>query len=57
MIEELNRGHVKYFGSEQNYLDFLNNKNRSSAVREIAPEKREEFNKIKEEYLKILNKE
>ena len=27
MIEELNRGHVKYFGSEQNYLDFLNNKN------------------------------
>ncbi len=39
------------------YLDFLNNKNRSSAVREIPAEKREEFNKIKEEYLKILNKE
>ena len=39
------------------YIDFLNNKNRSSAVREIPAEKREEFNKIKEEYLKILNKE
>ena len=39
------------------YLDFLNNKNRSSAAREISSEKREEFNKIKEEYLKILNKE
>ena len=32
------------------YLDFLNNKNRSSAVREIDSTKREEF-------LKILNKE
>lgn len=39
------------------YLDFLNNKNRSSAAREIDPKKLEEFNKIKEEYLKILNKE
>lgn len=39
------------------YLDFLNNKNRSSALREIEPTKREEFNKIKEEYFKILNKE
>ncbi|MBQ4493023.1 MAG: M23 family metallopeptidase [Elusimicrobiaceae bacterium] len=39
------------------YLDFLNNKNRSSAVREIAPTQREEFNKIKDEYFKILNKE
>lgn len=39
------------------YLDFLNNKNRSSAVREIDATKREEFNKIKEEYLKILDKE
>ena len=39
------------------YLDFLNNKNRSSAAREIDSTKREEFNKIKEEYLKILNKE
>ena len=39
------------------YLDFLNNKNRSSAAREIDPKKLDEFNKIKEEYLKILNKE
>jgi hypothetical protein len=39
------------------YMDFLNNKNRSSAVREIPDTKREEFNKIKEEYLKILDKE
>ena len=39
------------------YLDFLNNKNRSSAAREIDSAKREEFNKIKEEYFKILNKE
>ena len=39
------------------YLDFLNNKNRSSATREIEPQKREEFNKIKEEYFNILNKE
>ena len=39
------------------YLDFLNNKNRSSAAREIDSTKREEFNKIKEEYFKILNKE
>ena len=39
------------------YLDFLNNKNRSSATREIESAKREEFNKIKDEYLKILNKE
>ena len=39
------------------YMDFLNNKNRSSAVREIEPTKREEFNKIRDEYLKILNKE
>ena len=39
------------------YMDFLNNKNRSSAVREIDSTKREEFNKIRDEYLKILNKE
>lgn len=39
------------------YMDFLNNKNRSSAVREIDPTKLEEFNKIRDEYLKILNKE
>lgn len=37
------------------YMDFLNNKNRSSAVREIPKNKREEFNKIREEYIKILN--
>ena len=39
------------------YMDFLNNTNRSSAVREIDSTKREEFNKIRDEYLKILNKE
>ncbi|MDR0735118.1 MAG: M23 family metallopeptidase [Elusimicrobiota bacterium] len=38
----------------EKYLDFLNNKNRSSAQREIMPEKREEFNKIKDEYLERL---
>jgi murein DD-endopeptidase MepM/ murein hydrolase activator NlpD len=36
------------------YFDFLNNKNRSSASRQISPEKRAEFNKIKEEYINIL---
>ncbi len=36
------------------YMDFLVNKNRSSASREIPPSKREEFNKIKDEYIKIL---
>lgn len=37
------------------YMDFLNNKNRSSAAREIPAAKRAEFNKIKDEYIKILN--
>jgi hypothetical protein len=36
------------------YFDFLKTKNRSSAVREIPANKRAEFNKIKEEYLKQL---
>lgn len=36
------------------YLDFLNNKNRSAASREIPPEKKEEFNKIKDEYIRRL---
>jgi murein DD-endopeptidase MepM/ murein hydrolase activator NlpD len=36
------------------YMDFLNNKNRSSAAREIPAEKREEFNKIRDEYIKLL---
>ena len=36
------------------YLDFLNNKNRSSAAREIPPERKEEFNKIRDEYIKRL---
>jgi hypothetical protein len=39
------------------YFDFLNSKQRSSAAREIPEQKREEFNKIKEEYFNILNKE
>ena len=38
----------------EKYLDFLNNKNRSAASREIPPEKREEFNKIKDEYIQSL---
>lgn len=38
----------------EKYLDFLNNKNRSSASREIPAEKREEFNKIKDEYIAAL---
>lgn len=37
------------------YMDFLKNKNRSSAVREIPAAKKAEFNKLKEEYIKILN--
>jgi murein DD-endopeptidase MepM/ murein hydrolase activator NlpD len=36
------------------YVDYLNSKNRSSAAREIPASKRAEFNKIKEEYIKIL---
>ncbi|MDR1160129.1 MAG: M23 family metallopeptidase [Syntrophomonadaceae bacterium] len=36
------------------YLDFLNSKNRSSAQREIPPERKEEFNKIKDEYLERM---
>jgi len=36
------------------YFDFLNSKQRSSAAREIPEQKREEFNKIKEEYKKRL---
>ena len=38
------------------YFDFLNSKQRSSAVREIPAQKREEFNKIKEEYKTLLDK-
>jgi murein DD-endopeptidase MepM/ murein hydrolase activator NlpD len=38
------------------YLDFLNNKNRSSAQREIPPERKEEFNKIKDEYLNRMTR-
>lgn len=37
------------------YFDFLNSKQRSSAAREIPEQKREEFNKIKEEYKKLLD--
>lgn len=37
------------------YFDFLNSKQRSSAAREIPAQKREEFNKIKEEYKKLLD--
>lgn len=37
------------------YMDFLNNKNRSSAAREIPESKREEFNKIRDKYIKILD--
>ncbi|MDR1683864.1 MAG: M23 family metallopeptidase [Elusimicrobiota bacterium] len=36
------------------YIDFLNNKNRSSAAREIPKNKREEFNKIKDKYMALL---
>ena len=36
------------------YMDFLNNKNRSSAAREIPPEMKEEFNKIRDSYIKVL---
>ena len=38
------------------YFDFLNSKQRSSAAREIPEQKREEFNKIKEEYKALLDK-
>lgn len=38
------------------YFDFLNSKQRSSAAREIPAQKREEFNKIKEEYKILLDK-
>jgi murein DD-endopeptidase MepM/ murein hydrolase activator NlpD len=37
------------------YFDFLNSKQRSSAAREIPASKREEFNKIRDKYIKILN--
>ena len=37
------------------YFDFLNSKQRSSAAREIPEQKREEFNKIKEEYKRLLD--
>jgi murein DD-endopeptidase MepM/ murein hydrolase activator NlpD len=38
----------------EKYLDFLNNKNRSSASREIPAEKKAEFNKIKDGYMNAL---
>ena len=38
------------------YFDFLNSKQRSSAAREIPEQKREEFNKMKEEYKILLDK-
>ena len=36
------------------YFDFLTTKNRSSASKEIPASKREEFNKIRDKYLAIL---
>lgn len=37
------------------YFDFLTTKNRSSASKEIPASKREEFNKIRDKYLALLN--
>ncbi len=39
------------------YFDFLKTKNRSSASKEIPASKKEEFNKIRDEYLKRLESE
>ena len=40
---------------KEKFLDFLKMKNRNSAVRDVPPEKREEFNELVQLYLKELN--
>ena len=40
---------------KEKFLDFLHMKNRNSAVRDVPPEKKAEFDELKELYLKELN--
>ncbi len=40
---------------KEKFLDFLKMKNRNSAVRDVPPEKKAEFDELKELYLKELN--
>lgn len=48
--------HLDFRIKENNkFLDFLRMKNRNSAVRDVPADKKEEFNELKELYLKELN--